>query len=592
MRSIVIKTTIIFALLVCFLTPTLIQPPKAHAWILEACMVVAEICIVVAKEVAKDQAKKAAQNAINAAMKRTMAETLMDLVSKHDYLSAIGILSIMFLKWIADLLHLVNNTVFSFAFADLTVLFDYGMMVRHGTDAGKQIGKLYDTLAVMAISLASFFFILNQGFLVFKLMVKKAWGDVFSPILKIFATLLLINFFPTIFSLSVSLTATICDKILAVHVPGEIMKHAPTGQVLGNVQNGLFSSAGTGLDLLADKVDTYLAMPEAVVKKAETTANNYVNNTADAIVNTFNAWVDGTVNKALDSTVDKGIDAIASNIGMETNSTSSSSSGSNSNTVKQGIDSDLVKASISYIFSSIMEITSLMLIVSILALKGLQMAALLILYIAAPIGLAFFALPTKENLGLKFLTTVWGILGWNIFWAIALKVYFIVTLIVNGAIDSSGVLSQLGIGGIIPFAGAFFRLGVLLAMLAVTSWVGIIAVTSVAHSVGSAASMAGGFLSLGKAGSIISQPINMAKNAVSTTAGGVGKVMGFVQDPAKALQTHGSNFMTMADRSFQAHVDSGSGKATRERLMTEETQKSRNQKNYNAADSSKKLPRG
>lgn len=564
------------AMLICLVVAvmfsmTLVKPARAEAFwgaVVSAVVSVGKWVV----DYFADSAKETAKDVLDAARGVKTAMTLKDLIHSHDYVSALGMMGIMVLKWVSDLLKLVNDVVYGFIFGDLLMLIDYKKLPGA---AGRHVNHLYTILTYVGEALAFFFFTISQGLILFKLSAKRAWKDLFIYIRRFAAVLILIPMFPYLFSLSLSLTAIVSDKIMSEKIQGEMIRHAPAGKTLeGSVS---LTSPATGLDLLGNKIDYYLNLPETVVQEVASQGRQAVNTAITSVKDNFNQAVDNTVNKAVDDTVGKGIDAIADKFGI---GVTTGSGGTSSGPVKTGIPTDLLYAVIGYIINAIIEITSLTMALTLLTLKGFQLAALLLLFIGAPLILAFMVLPTYENIGMKFFKAYFCLLGWNIIWALGVKIYGITGLIANtvNAGGSTDVLDLLGQGtlGVLPFAGCFMRIGILLVMIGASGWVGIIATAAI----GSAAVSAGaGLVSLtsaagmvGRAASIPSRITHAAQSAGAGAVQGFGKAVGAVGNPTGFVQqmTHGAAAATARlGNAYRSGVDKGSGASLRARMVEE-----------------------
>lgn len=555
-----------------FFSLTAIHPPKAHAFLSLLADAAEEIGSWVV-DLVKGGAKQAAIDALSAARGGQATDTIMDLIQKRDYVSALGLAGIMVLKWVSDLLKIVNDVVFGFIFGDLLMLIDYKKLPG---DAGKHVNHLYSIMTYVGEALAFFFFILSQGLLMFKLSSKRAWKDLFIHIRRFAAVLILIPFFPYLFSLSLSLTAIISDKIMSEKIKGELIRHAPGGQILDGSLS--FSSPATGLDQLGGKIDYYLNLPDTIVDEAVTRGREAVSTAISSVQDGVNQAIDNTVNKTIDNTVGKGIDAIAKKFGIDV---VSGTDGGSSGPIKTGVPSALIYAVVGYIINAIIEITSLTLSLGLLTMKGFQLAALLLLYIAAPLILAFMVLPMNDNMGIKLFKTCFSLLGWNIIWALGIKIYGIVGLlanIINAEGGAAGLESLLGYGvaGVLPFAGTFMKLGALLIMTGVSGWVGIVAASAIgAVSAGAAT----GLLSLGNAmrlaGGVASIPSRITSAAGAASVGlanGFGRTVGAIQNPAAFAATVGAGLAAKTSAlgsAFKKGVEKSTGTTTRERMVKE-----------------------
>lgn len=556
------------ALTGCFFSVTAIAPPRASAfWSL--LVGVAEDVGEWVVETVKGGAKQAAMDALKAAKGGSTTETIWQMIKNRDYVSAIGIAGIMVLKWVSDLLKVVNNVVFGFIFGDLLMLIDYKKLPG---DAGRHVNRLYGIMAYIGEALAFFFFIISQGLMIFKLSSKRAWKDILIHVRRFAAVLILIPVFPHLFSLSLSLTAIISDKIMSEKIKGEVIRHAPGGMSLEGSTS--FSSPATGLDLLGDKINYYLTLPDTIVEDAVAKGKEAVNTVVTSVQDSINKTLDNTVNKALDDTVGKGIDGIAKQFGLS--AVSGTDGGTESGAVISGVPTAMIYAVVGYIINALIEITSLTLSLSLLTMKGFQLAALLLLYICAPMILAFMVLPSGDNIGFKFFKSYLSLLGWNIIWAVGIKIYGIVGLMVNIINNQgSGLQSLLGYGavGVLPFAGVFMKLGILTIMVGVAGWVGIVAVAAIGAA---SANMGGQLASLTAAGRVVGgfnrMPAAVGASGVGL-AQGLGRAVGAVKNPLGFVSSLGGELISKTrvyGKAYQAGVEKSTGAHTRERMAREQ----------------------
>lgn len=566
------KLLIVAALTMSFSSLTAIGPAKAHAfWSLLAG--VAEDIGEWVVDTVKGGAKQAAIDALKAAKGGAATETIWEMVKKRDYVSAIGIAGIMVLKWASDLLKVVNNVVFGFVFGDLLMLIDYKKLPG---DAGRHVNHLYGIMAYIGEALALFFFIISQGLVLFKLSSKRAWKDILVHVRRFAAVLILIPLFPHLFSLTLSLTAIISDKIMSEKIKGEVVRHAPGGMSLEG--STTFSSPATGLDLLGDKINYYLTLPDAIVEDAVAKGKEAVNTVVTSVQDSISKTLDNTVNKALDDTVGKGIDGIAKQFGLS--AVSGTDGGAESGAVVSGVPAAMIYAVVGYILNALIEITSLTLAMGLLTLKGFQLAALMLLYICAPLILAFVVLPSGDGIGFKYFKSYLSLLGWNIIWAVGIKIYGIVGLMVN-IINSQGggaLQSLLGYGavGVLPFAGTFMKLGVLSIMLGVAGWVGIIAAAAIgAASAGMGNQLAGLRIAGQVAGGAKRMHSAVAAGAGAAGVGlahGFGRAVGVIKNPLGFVSSLGSGLASGAgviSKAYREGVGKSMGEQTRERLARE-----------------------
>lgn len=562
------KLLAVAALTGCFFSVTAIAPPRAHAFWSMLAGVVEDVGEWVLDTV-KGGAKQAAMDALKAAKGGSTTETIWQMIKERDYVSAIGIAGIMVLKWVSDLLKVVNNVVFGFIFGDLLMLIDYKKLPG---DAGRHVNRLYGIMAYIGESLAFFFFIISQGLLLFKLSSKRAWKDILVHVRRFAAVLIIIPVFPHLFSLSLSLTAIISDKIMSEKIKGEVIRHAPGGMSLEGSTS--FSSPATGLDLLGDKINYYLTLPDTIVEDAVAKGKEAVNKVVTSVQDSINKTLDNTVNKALDDTVGKGIDGIAKQFGL--NAVSGTDGGAESGAVISGVPTAMIYAVVGYIINALIEITSLTLSLSLLTLKGFQLAALMLLYICAPLILAFMVLPSGDSIGFKYFKSYLGLLGWNIIWAVGIKIYGIVGLMVNiiNNQGGGGLQSLLGYGaaGVLPFAGVFMKLGVLTIMVGVAGWVGIVAVAAIGAA---SANMGGQLASLTAAGRVMGgfnrMPAAVGASGVGL-AQGLGRAVGAVKNPLGFVSSLGGELISKTSvygKAYQAGVAKSTGEHTRERMARE-----------------------
>lgn len=446
---------------------------EAEAFVTEAIVGLATLAGTAISNMANNATNRAAQ-AVTDLVTGGPLKTVKSMLENADIGTFVGELCISFLRWLSGLLDAANTIIFRYVFGDLLILIDYEKV----PGAGRHVNQLYNTVKIIGFALAGFFFIISSGVTVFRMAARRSWKDVVRSVGMLLAALLLIQTFPYIFSISQTFVGAVTGKIMEVNIKGEDISHAPGGKLRSGVSD--MGAPLAGLEMIERDIDYILDLPEnlieegrKIVYEAKDKAITYVETEAGKLFKE-------EVKKPVDDAIAGGIESVRDAI-----------TGKKGSKLKVGSVKDqeisktrTLKAAV-YILKGIISIMQLGMILLLFSIKGFQLVALLVLFILAPLALSFMVLPIRDNIGLKFLKTIWAIMAWNIVWAIGIKVYFITGLIIDSVNDASAT-SQLtaGMAGVIPFAGIFMKMGVMMVMVSVSTWVGIIAAIAISSAVG------------------------------------------------------------------------------------------------------------
>lgn len=356
-------------------------------------------------------------------------------------------------QWISSVLQIANNAISKYIFGDLLVLIDYQKIPQAGT----YVTKFYNVVKSVGMSLAGFFFLITTGAVAFRSLARSSWKDTLQAISKLLIVLLAIQIFPTIFSLSISLVANITSSIMSDKVQGEAFEHAPTTTLQGS-SNSIIA----GIDQVARDIDYVLNLPDNLIQEGQQALNQATNAAIGYVEQQGSKLLEGATGAKGGQY--QGIQSLVG--GVIGKAVTGQTQG-----IEALLPSNLLNAALNIIIS-IISFTSLILLLSLFAVKGIQLVYLMALFLLAPLAFCFDVLPNKRDQILNYMGTLWGVMAWNVVWAIFIKIYFISNILVN-VINSASASSQLteGVKGAIPLAGIFMKMGVIALMDGVSMWI-------------------------------------------------------------------------------------------------------------------------
>jgi|GEM_PF-4315246 len=543
------KWPLIFCFIGCFLFAQFVPVYKSQAII----PIIVGLVVSIVASVAADMAKSAAHKAMTGNTVGNGLFNFAKLFNTAELGSAVGLLTVAVLKWIRIHLENLNAIVMGFVFGDLLVLIDYQKLPV----AGDYVKKLYAMMQVIAVSLAGLFFSISSGVNVVRIVSKGSWKDVFHYTHRLFWALLLIAIFPYIYSISMKLVGDLSNEIMSVHIKGEAYRHAPTGTFKDNNDYNYVDKPLAGLALVEDRIDYVLNLPDNIVNEARSAVNDAANRAVGYVENKVGSLIDEAADKTVNKAIDTGINAVANAISKDSSTSGtqySAGSSGGSGGFNSGSASDVMTRqdrleAVIHLLTIVISIMSLTLIFGLFVLKGLQLVALMLLFILAPLAFAFLVLPVNENFAGKFLRTFYSIMGWNIIWAIGIKLYFIIRIIVNyfGDAKMTDALAG-GAALVLPFAGIFMDIGLMAIMMGVAGWIGVIVSASVAASAGT----------MGQQMMALPALVQSIGGGVSKATAGtlqtVGKIHALASNPVGAT-------MNMADHHFDRGREAVIGKS-------------------------------